>query len=215
MLTGLRVGLWKFKIQNYRKGVRIGQGLSINHVNNIDVGSRVRFGRNVTVRINRLGVKKRLINGKIVQIASDCIIQDSSLLLVEVSKDNLDKMVLSIGDNVTLGANSQVSAKCSVVISDNVLLAPNVYISDHDHVYEDISRPINLQGNTAGRMLKIGQSSWIGRNACVMANVGCHSVIGANSVVTHDIPDYCVAVGIPARVVKRYDASLGEWVRNV
>ena len=60
----------------------------------------------------------------------------------------------------------------------------------------------------------IGEGSWLGENVCVCgAKVGKHCVIGANSVVTTDIPDYCVAVGSPAKVVKRFDFDRSEWVR--
>ena len=59
----------------------------------------------------------------------------------------------------------------------------------------------------------IGEGSWIGTNAVIIGNVriGKHSVIGANAVVTKDIPDYSVAVGIPARVVRQFDFLTGEW----
>ena len=58
----------------------------------------------------------------------------------------------------------------------------------------------------------IGEGSWLGENVCVCgASVGKHCVIGANSVVTRDIPDYCIAVGSPARVVKRYNFDKNTW----
>lgn len=59
----------------------------------------------------------------------------------------------------------------------------------------------------------IGEGSWIGENVCVIgASVGRHCVIGANAVVTKDIPDYSVAVGAPARVIKKYNFNRGAWV---
>ena len=63
--------------------------------------------------------------------------------------------------------------------------------------------------------LVIGNGTWIGTNAVIVGNIqiGKHCVIGANSVVTKDIPDYSVAAGIPAKVIKRYDFEEEEWVR--
>lgn len=63
--------------------------------------------------------------------------------------------------------------------------------------------------------VKIGSQSFIGMGARIFPGVtiGKHCVIGANAVVTHDIPDYCVAAGMPARVIKRYDFEKGEWVK--
>jgi acetyltransferase-like isoleucine patch superfamily enzyme len=65
---------------------------------------------------------------------------------------------------------------------------------------------------TFTRKVEIGSGSWIGENACIIgAKVGENSVIGANSVVTKDIPDYCVAVGIPARVIRKYNREKKVW----
>lgn len=64
-------------------------------------------------------------------------------------------------------------------------------------------------------MVEIGSGCWIGKNAVIVGNVriGRNSVVGANSVVNRDVPDYCVVAGAPAVVVKRYDAILGSWVK--
>lgn len=60
----------------------------------------------------------------------------------------------------------------------------------------------------------IGDGSWIGTNVVVVGNVhiGKHCVIGANSVVTKNIPDYSIAVGVPAKVVKKYDFIENKWI---
>lgn len=64
--------------------------------------------------------------------------------------------------------------------------------------------------------LSVGDDTWIGTNVVIAGNihVGKHCVIGANSVVTKDIPDYSVAAGIPAKVIKRYDFDKGEWIKT-
>ena len=60
--------------------------------------------------------------------------------------------------------------------------------------------------------VEIGEGSWLGENVCVLgAIIGRHCVIGANSVVTKDIPDYSIAVGAPAKVIKRYDFTTNSW----
>ena len=81
-----------------------------------------------------------------------------------------------------------------------------MYITDCDHEYRDINVPVIDQGIAQrGQMVSIGEGSYIGINAVIVGNVkiGKHCVIGANSVVTKDVPDYCVAVGSPARVIKK------------
>lgn len=63
--------------------------------------------------------------------------------------------------------------------------------------------------------IKINSGAWIGENVCIIgANIGKNSVIGSNSVVTKDIPDFCIAVGSPAKVIKRYSFEKQEWLKT-
>jgi acetyltransferase-like isoleucine patch superfamily enzyme len=129
-----------------------------------------------------------------------------------VSKDDQPAR-LRIGADCDFGYNNHITCVRDVVIEDHVLTANNVYIADNVHGFEDITRPIKQQPVRFKRAVRIGQGAWIGENACIIgASVGRNSVVGANAVVTHDIPDYCVAVGIPARVIRRFDATRGEWI---
>lgn len=91
------------------------------------------------------------------------------------------------------------------MVSDAGFPSPNVYITDCDHEYRNIDVPVIEQGIVQkGQAVSIGDGSYIGINTVIVGNVkiGKHCVIGANSVVTKDVPDYSVAVGIPARVIK-------------
>ena len=95
-----------------------------------------------------------------------------------------------------------------------MLTADKVYISDNVHDYHNIEIPVKEQPIVQKKEVCIGEGAWLGENVCVIgASVGKHSVVGANSVVTKDIPDYCVAVGIPARVIKKYDFDKKEWIK--
>jgi acetyltransferase-like isoleucine patch superfamily enzyme len=119
---------------------------------------------------------------------------------------------LVIGDGAVIGHFNHIYATSSIVIERDALLADRVYISDNQHNYEDIEVPIRKQGVLQKGKVVIGAGCWIGENVSIIgASVGRQSVIGANSVVTRSIPDYCVAVGAPARVVKRYDFDKGIW----
>lgn len=113
--------------------------------------------------------------------------------------------MIEIGDRVLIGKGSGIVAHRHIVIGDDVFTGHNVYITDANHGYEDVDRPIGPQTAPA-RPVRIGAGSWLGHGAIVLAGVhiGEHVVIGAGSVVTHDIPAYSVAVGNPARVIKRY-----------
>jgi serine acetyltransferase len=120
---------------------------------------------------------------------------------------------LSIGKGCVLGYNNHITSVGKVVIGDYVLTANNVYISDNIHGYEDVALPIIKQPVQFKRAVEIGDGCWIGENACIIgASVGKNSVIGANAVVTTDIPEYSVAVGVPARVIKSFDFDSNKWV---
>jgi acetyltransferase-like isoleucine patch superfamily enzyme len=115
---------------------------------------------------------------------------------------------ISIGNGTSIAGACVISAVRSVVLEENVLLARNVYISDHIHRYDDESRPIQEQGVDKVAPVRIGRGAWLGQNVvvCPGVTIGSGSVIGANSVVNSDIPERTVAVGAPARVIKQIAA---------
>lgn len=122
--------------------------------------------------------------------------------------------VLIIEDGCNIGNFNHIYATSSIILHKNVLTADKVYISDNLHGYEIVDLPVNSQPIKQIDVVEIGEGSWLGENVCVIgAKIGKHCVIGANSVVTKDIPDYSVAVGAPARVIKKYNFSTGRWER--
>lgn len=124
-------------------------------------------------------------------------------------------ITLRIGNEVRIGHFAHIIARKKVVIEDNVLIADRVYITDCNHKYQNVNLPIMLQDISIEGTVRIGADSWLGENVCVIgAKIGRHCVIGANAVVNRDIPDYSVAVGIPAKVVKKYNHVTGEWEKT-
>lgn len=123
--------------------------------------------------------------------------------------------MLTIGQGTNIGRRSTISAANRIAIGNFVLVGPNVFITDTQHAYQDIHTPIMLQGiSTSDAQVSIGDGSWLGINSVVMGNItiGKNCVVGANTVVNRDIPDYCVVVGNPARIVKIHDTVAGTWV---
>ena len=106
----------------------------------------------------------------------------------------------SIGRNVYVGANCSIG---SVTIEDDVLIASNVSIMNgsSQHGIERLDIPIRDQPGEFVPVT-IGEGSWIGERTTVAADVGKHCVIGAGAVITKPIPDYAIALGVPARVVR-------------
>lgn len=120
---------------------------------------------------------------------------------------------LVIGAHAGIGMGASISTARQVVLGDYVLLGRNVYISDHAHAFENVELPIMQQGINNVQPVTIGKHSWLGQNVVVLpgTSIGRHCVIGANAVVKGEIPDFSIAVGAPARVVKRYNTSSKRW----
>jgi acetyltransferase-like isoleucine patch superfamily enzyme len=124
---------------------------------------------------------------------------------------------ISIGNGTRVAGACVISAVRSVTLEEDVLLARNVYISDHIHKYNEAGVPIMSQGVAKIEPVRIKRGAWLGQNVvvCPGATIGRGSVVGANSVVLHDVPDFSVAVGAPARVVKMISASQPTFAKQL
>lgn len=123
-----------------------------------------------------------------------------------------EEAALIIGDGCKLGRFNHIYATREVKLGDKVLTANGVYISDNLHGYRDPDQAVMDQPLVQLEPVSIGDGCWIGHNACILgASLGKNCVVGANSVVTKDAPDFSVLVGAPARIVRRYDAASGDW----
>lgn len=118
------------------------------------------------------------------------------------------------GKNIVMGDFSQLGIKCKVendlMMGDYVLMEPEVVIYSSMHAYDDLSTPIMLQGAKEIQPVTIGDDVWIGLRAIVMPGVkiGSHSIIGSGAVVTHDVPDWAVVGGIPAKVIRYRNSAM-------
>lgn len=117
-----------------------------------------------------------------------------------------------IGDRTKIGLSNTIIGP--VTIGNDIRLAQNITLSGLNHNYQDVSRPIHVQGVSTSPIV-VEDATWIGANVVVLAGVtiGKHCVIAAGSIVTKDIPSYSVAVGNPARVVKKYNHETKVWVK--
>lgn len=109
----------------------------------------------------------------------------------------------SIGSNSGIGVNASIFG--TVHLGDNVMMGENCTIFARNHNFSDCSIPIIEQGYTKEMPVIIGDDVWIGGNVTILPGVtiGSHSVIGACSVVTKDVPEWAIVVGNPA-IVKKY-----------
>jgi acetyltransferase-like isoleucine patch superfamily enzyme len=117
---------------------------------------------------------------------------------------------LRIGDRTIIGRGVSINCYLDVEIGSAGMVADHVYIADFDHRFDDLTRPVKDQGLAMGRV-RLGHDVWLGTKVSVMrgTTIGDSAVVGANSVVSRDIPARCVAVGSPARVIRRRDIGAG------
>ena len=156
----------------------------------------------------------RLKNVQHIFVGDDVLINRHAFLLT-MPLPNQDLPRLVISDGCVIGHMNHITCVNEVMVGAKVLTADRVHISDNSHVFVDPARAILEQGVESRGKVSIGEGTWIGENASVIScSIGKHCVVGANAVVITDIPDYCVAVGSPARVVRRFNQLSGVWERT-
>lgn len=131
-------------------------------------------------------------------------------LRIEAFDRHLDKRLsprITIGDRVSINYDCHIGCVNEITIGNDVLIASRVYISDHGHGspdYHDIDVPPSLRQVYSKGPVVIEDGAWIGEGACILpgVRVGRHAIVGANAVVTHDVPPYTIVGGVPARPLK-------------
>ena len=156
---------------------------------------------------------KRIINGKYVRVGKDVFINYGLRLecLDTFDSRHFTPEVL-IGNNVNIEQNVQITCADSIYIGDECSILGNVLITDITHPYFDINTAPKYQMIKASPVI-IEKQTMIGMGAKILPGVkiGVHCVIGANSVVTKDIPDYSIVAGVPAEIIKKYNLKKNKW----
>ncbi|MDX2212471.1 MAG: acyltransferase [Oculatellaceae cyanobacterium bins.114] len=135
-----------------------------------------------------------------IEIESPCAL-DRGVVLVS-SGEPLAHSKIYIGAHTYINRNTFLDAIECLVIGKHCAIGPNCYITDHDHG-QDLAYP-PLQQPMFAKPTKIGDRVWIGANVTILKGVtiGNDVIVGAGSVVTKDVPEKAIVVGVPAKVVK-------------
>ena len=130
-------------------------------------------------------------------------------------QEMLTTPVVRIGDRCLIGRGTSIIGHLTIEIGDDVFTGMNVYITDQNHGYEELDVTIGKQLPNE-EAVEIGKGSWIGSGAIILpgSKIGDHVVVGANSVVTGEIPSYSAAVGSPAKVIRQYDGNSWELLKK-
>lgn len=174
--------IW-LRVKPLGKGVFIGRHAHITHCRFVSIGNNVRIGDNLDVRF--------FPEYRGIRYEPKLIIEDGCY----------------IGDRIKMLCNSRIQ------IGQNALMASGIVITTENHgMIPDKNMPYGRQP-LSSKPVVIGSNSWIGENVIILPGVtiGEGAIVGAGAVVTHSVPDYTIAAGNPARLIKQYDFDKQEW----
>lgn len=159
----------------------------------------------------------RITNPQFVSVGKENIFLRNTVISATPALFGKDP-VIEIGDGCRFGERNHITAVNRITIGSHLLTGSYVLISDNAHGSSStdmlnippLERPLVSKGE-----VHIGDNVWIGDKACILAGVqiGNNVIIGANSVVTKDVPDNCVAAGIPAKVIKTFCSDNGQNIQ--
>lgn len=152
-----------------------------------------------------------IIGLKNIRIGSNNIISDDTWLNVNDRTDG--KIGIEIGNNCYIGKRNFFSSSAKITLKDYFMSGINCSLLGSDHLIDEPLKPYIHTGTTNDTSIYIGTNVWFGANVTVIGDVkiGHGSIIGANSLVLKDIPPFSIAVGNPAKVIKRYDFDNKKW----
>ncbi|WP_019551923.1 acyltransferase [Propionispira raffinosivorans] len=158
----------------------------------------------------------RLINPQNIYICDTVrIYKDSRIETIEKWGDVKFHPKITIGEGTSIEQRLHLICAEKVEIGANVVLSADVMITDNNHEYKEINRNI-MQQSLLVKETVIGDYCFVGMGTKVMpgTKLGKNCIVGANSVVMGEFPDYSVLAGSPARIIKRYDFEVKKWRRT-
>ena len=187
----VRLDYYKSKLKHMGENVRIGVGVKIVNPGFISLGDNVRIADHCTLIARGEGG---------ITIGDNVNINDRVYLDTESSETGYIK----IENDVYIGTGTTLFGHKGLEIGDHVLMAQNITLTPYSHIFDDPDSNIITQGGHSKKVV-IGRDSYIGMRSTIMysGDIGEGSVIGAGSVVVKPIPPYSVAVGCPAKVIRK------------
>lgn len=177
---------------------------NIKFLFNKNISKNIFFGSNVQI----FGLDN-------VVIKENCTIGENTLLTVN-NRSNKD-IQLTIGANVYIGRDNFISVGKSVYISDYCIFGNKCSIICSDHIFDSPLNVYALSGNSFEKSINVGVNCWFGHQVTVIGNVkvGHGSIIGANTLITKDIPPFSMVVGNPAKVIKTFNFETNKWEKDL
>lgn len=154
----------------------------------------IKVGKGTVIK---LSAEFHLADDAYLEIGNNCGISDYAYFLLTGTKPKV-----IIGNEVVVGRFSMITAKSLIKIGDYTRIGAFVQIIDHNHGTE--REKLIMAQESRIKEIIIGKDVWIGAGAKILmgVHIGDGAVIGANAVVTHDMPPYSIAAGVPAKIIK-------------
>lgn len=151
-----------------------------------------------------------------ISIGNGCYIWNDARIeaITSYANKNFNPHII-LEDGVTIQQRCHITAADTLIVGKDTLISFDVSIQDTDHEYEDLTMPIGNQPLLV-KKTQIGENCFIGSGVKIQAGtiLGKHCIVGTNAVVRGIFPDYCVIVGVPAKIVKRYDEKMKQWKKT-
>ncbi|HDQ41860.1 MAG TPA: acyltransferase [Desulfonatronum sp.] len=185
----LRKILFRGLFKTAGAGLILGKGLALRHPKRISLGQRVAVDDYVLLDASGAG-DEGISLGDDVIISRNCVVQGKS-------------GPVRIGNRSDLGCNTVLSSISGIDVGSSVLIAANCYLGGGQYDTRTMDRPMMDQGLVAKGPVIIGDDVWLGAGVIVLdgVHIGAGSVVGAGAVVTRDLPERAVAVGVPAKII--------------
>lgn len=186
----VRIEYYRARLKHMGENVRIGAGVKLENPQYISLGNNVQIGDGSTLIARGEGG---------IELSDGVRIQERVYLDTERPEG-----YIRVGKSVYIGTGTTLFGHMGLEIGDHSLLAQNITITPYSHIFEDPDRNIIEQGGHS-RKVTIGRDCYLGMEVCVVysADIGDGSVVGSGSVVVKSLPPMSVAVGNPARIIRR------------
>ena len=162
-----------------------------------------------------LGPNVQFFGLKNIEIKDNCTIGENSLFTI--NNRLTDDIQLIISKNVYIGRNNFITVGKSVFISEYCILGNNCSLICADKIFDSPLTPYAVSGITLEKSIAIGVNCWFGNDGSVIGNVriGHGSIVGANALVTKDIPPFSMVIGNPAKIIKTFNFETNTWEKGV
>ena len=198
----LRKRFYRRLFRDVGSGVILGKGLVLRHPKQITLKQGVAIDDYSLLDASGAGAAGITLKDNVI-VSRNCVIQGKT-------------GSVEIGKNTDIGCNTIISSGAGISIGNSVLIAGNCYIGGGRYLANRLDIPMLEQGVYSKGPVVIGDDVWLGTGATVLdgVRIGRGCIVGAGAVVTKDLPDYAVAVGVPARVIqmRKHVESLGEAI---